>query len=528
MATGASTADLAVILIDARLGVQTQSKRHGFIASLLRVPRVVVTINKMDLVDYDKAVFDRIRDEYGDFAARLGFSDLTFIPISALLGDNVVTRSARMPWFEGTALLTYLENVYIGGDRNLIDFRFPVQRVVRPHQDFRGYSGQVASGVVRPGDEIVVLPSGQRSRVARIATFDGDLEYAHAPLSVTLCLADDIDVSRGDLIAHPNNVPSVERAIEAMVVWMDERPLAGGHSYIVKHATRTVRAACSAIVYRVDPDTLHRESAPQLLLNDIGRVRLTLFQPLCVDEYQKNHVTGSFIMVDPESNATVGAGMIIERRSAHEIAEVEREATVSRDITWEAGKVRVDERARLLGQEPVTIWLTGLSGSGKSTIARELERRLIDAGRACFVLDGDNLRHGLNRDLGFSAEDRRENIRRVAEVAGLMNEAGLIVVTAFISPYREDRAAARRIVGPSRFVEAYLATDLATCERRDPKGLYAKARRDEIPEFTGVSAPYETPDDAELILDTATEDLETCVARLLEFALPADAGARGR
>jgi len=528
MATGASTADLAVILVDARLGVQTQSKRHGFIASLLGVPRVVVAVNKMDLVGYDEAVFDRIHDEYDGFAARLGFSDLTFIPISALVGDNVVRRSTRMPWYDGVPLLTYLENVYVGGDRNLIDFRFPVQRVVRPHQDFRGYSGQVASGVVRPGDEVVVLPSGRRSRVTRIATFDGDLDHAHAPLSVTLCLADDIDVGRGDILAHPNNIPNVERSVDAMVVWMDDRPLAAGHAYFVKHATRVVRAACSGIVYRVDPDTLHRESTPQLLLNDIGRIRLTLFQPLCVDEYRKNHATGSFILIDPDSNATVGAAMIIERHVAHEIAALERETAASRDISWEAGSVEPDERARLLGQKPVTIWLTGLSGSGKSTIARELERRLMDAGRPCFVLDGDNLRHGLNRDLGFSAQDRQENIRRVAEVARLMNEAGLIVITAFISPYREDRAAARRIIGTHRFVEAYLSTDLATCEERDPKGLYAKARRAEIPEFTGVSAPYEAPEGADVVLDTAAENLEICVARLLELALFADQGSAGR
>jgi len=523
MATGASTADLAVILIDARLGVQTQSKRHGFIASLLGVPRVVVAVNKMDLVDYDRAVFDRIRAEYAEFAARLGFADLTFIPISALIGDNVVSRSSRTPWYDGVPLLTHLENVYIGGDRNLIDFRFPVQRVVRPHQNFRGYSGQVASGVVRPGDEIVVLPSGRRSRVTRIATYDGDLDHAHAPLSVTLCLADDIDVGRGDVLAHPNNVPRVERTIEAMVVWMDERPLATGHAYFVKHGARTVRAACSGIVYRVDPDTLHRESAPQLLLNDIGRIRLTLFQPLCVDEYRKNHATGSFILIDAESNATVGAGMIIERHTAHDLVPAEPASTVSRDISWEQGKVGEDERARLLGQRPLTIWLTGLSGSGKSTIACELERRLIDAGRACYVLDGDNLRHGLNRDLGFSAQNRKENIRRVAEVARLMNEAGLIVITAFISPYRDDRAAARGIIGAHRFVEAHLSTDLAACERRDPKGLYAKARRDQIPEFTGISAPYEAPENADIVLDTAAEDLETCVARLLEIALPTEA-----
>ncbi|MFO1413413.1 MAG: sulfate adenylyltransferase subunit CysN [Burkholderiales bacterium] len=514
MATGASTADLAIILIDARLGIQTQSKRHAFIVSLLGVPRVVVAVNKMDLVGYDEAVFGRIRDEYAAFAARLHFADLTFIPMSALAGDNVVTRSERMPWYAGSALLPHLESVYIAGDANLVDFRFPVQRVVRPDQHFRGYAGQVVSGIARPGDEVVVLPSGQRTRIARIVDFGGDLGHAFPPQSVTLCLADDVDVSRGDLIAHPNNVPRVERAVDAMTVWMADAPLVPGRVYLLKHTTRTVKATCTEILYRVNPDTLRREPASELGRNEIGRVRMTLFQPLFVDEYRRNRATGSFIVIDPESNATAGAGMLIERKSAAS-ADAATGERVSRNVSVQRGRVTDADRAQLLGQRPQTIWLTGLSGSGKSTLAHALEQRLVAQGRACFVLDGDNLRHGLNRDLGFSPEDRRENVRRVAEAAKLMNDAGLIVITALISPYREDRAMARRIVGDDRFFETYLAADVASCERRDPKGLYAKARRGEIAEFTGVNAPYEVPADPALVLDTAAESLERCVDDLL-------------
>jgi bifunctional enzyme CysN/CysC len=513
MATGASTADLAVILIDARLGVLTQSKRHGFIASLLGVPRVVVAVNKMDLVDFDQEVFERIRSEYGGFAARLGFVDLTFIPLCALDGDNVVTASARMPWYAGTPLLAHLESAYIGGDANLIDFRFPVQRVVRPNADFRGYSGQIASGIVRPGDAVVILPSGKRTRITRIVTFGGDLEYACPPQSVTLCLADDVDVSRGDMIAHPNNVPRLERVIEAMLVWMGDAPLAAGRTFRLKHTTSTVKATCTELTYRVNPDTLHREAASVLELNDIGRVRFTLFGPLAVDEYRKNRHTGSFILIDPVSHATVGAGMVIERRVVTD-AVADGDARASPNVVMQRGKVDSAERAGILGQQPVTVWLTGLPSFGKSTIAHALERELIDAGRACYVLDGDNLRHGLNRNLGFTPEDRKENIRRVAETARLMNDAGLIAIAALISPYREDRAAARRIIGLDRFIEVHVSADLATCERRDPKGLYAKARRGEVPEFTGVSAPYEVPDAPAMVLDTVANGPEACVAEL--------------
>jgi len=515
MATGASTADLAIILIDARLGIQTQSKRHAFIVSLLGVPRVVVAVNKMDLVGYDQAVFERIREEYSAFAARLHFADLTFIPMSALAGDNVVEKSDRMPWFTGVPLLPHLESVYIAGDANFIDFRFPVQRVVRPDQDFRGYAGQLVSGIARKGDEVVVLPSGQRSRIARIVDFGGDLDYAFPPQSVTLCLADNVDVGRGDLIAHPNNVPRVERAIDAMAVWMADAPLVPGRVYLVKHTTRTVKATCTQILYRVNPDTLRREPATELALNEIGRVRMTLFQPLFVDEYRSNRGTGSFIVIDPETNATAGAGMIVERKASAEAIDVATDDRVSRNVTVQHGRVGERERAQLLRQRPLTVWLTGLSGSGKSTIAHALEQRLIDQGHACFVLDGDNLRHGLNRDLGFSPEDRRENVRRVAEAAKLMNDAGLVVITALISPYREDRAMARRILGDDRYFETYLAADVEACERRDPKGLYAKARRGEIAEFTGINAPYELPDDPALTLDTASLSLERCVDDLL-------------
>ncbi|MEO8508491.1 MAG: sulfate adenylyltransferase subunit CysN [Betaproteobacteria bacterium] len=527
MATGASTAELAIILIDARLGIQTQSKRHAFIVSLLGVPRVVVAVNKMDLVGYDQAVFERIREEYGSFAARLHFADLTFIPMSALAGDNVVTPSERMPWFTGIPLLPHLESVYVAGDANLIDFRFPVQRVVRADQDFRGYAGQIVSGIARPGDEVVVLPSGQRSRIARIVDFGPDLDFAFPPQSVTLCLADNLDISRGDMIAHPNNVPRVERAIEAMVVWMADAPLDEGRVFLVKHTSRTVRATCGKIVYRVNPDTLRRETTTTLGLNEIGRVRLTLFQPLFVDEYRKNRSTGSFILIDPDTNATAGAGMIIERKASPERVDADSDEHVSRNVFRQRSRVEPAERARMLGQEPLTIWLTGLSGSGKSTIAQALERRLIDAGHACYVLDGDNLRHGLNRDLGFSPEGRRENVRRVAEAARLMNDAGLIVITALISPYVEDRSMARRIIGPERFFETYLSADVAACEQRDPKGLYAKARRGEIADFTGVNAPYEMPAEPAIDLDTGSDTEQRCVDTLFAAVLARAARARG-
>jgi bifunctional enzyme CysN/CysC len=421
-----------------------------------------------------------------------------------------------MPWYPGVPLLTHLEQVYIAGDQNLIDFRFPVQRVVRSEHGFRGYGGQVASGVVREGDEIVVLPSGRRSKVTRIAVYEGDLEYAFAPLSVTLCLSDELDISRGDMLVHSNNVPRTERALDAMVIWMSERPLEVGRTYAIKHASQTVKASCAELLYRVDPDTLRREDSRQLYLNDIGRARFTLFRPLHLDEYRRNRTTGRFILIDPLTNVTVGAGMVTDRLSAEPLRADRSRPPASADITWHQGRVHAPDRHRLLRQQPTTIWLTGLSGSGKSSLAFELERRLIALQHPCFVFDGDNIRHGLNRDLGFSPKDRKENIRRIAEVAKLFNDAGLIVITAFISPYAEDRELARQIIGPERWLETYLTADLFTCESRDPKGLYAKARVGQLPEFTGVSAPYEVPTQPALALDTASKTVEECAQAVLD------------
>jgi bifunctional enzyme CysN/CysC len=513
MATGASTADLALVLIDARLGVLTQTRRHGFIASLLGVPHIVVVVNKMDLAGWSQAKFDAIRDDYNDFAARLSIRDLSYIPISALLGDNVTRPSSHMPWYKGVPLLEKLESVEVVSDRNLVDLRFPVQRVVRPNQNFRGYSGSVASGVVKAGDEVVALPSGRRSKVRRIVIMGGELARAYPPQSVTLELADDIDLSRGDMLAHPNNVPRAAREVEAMLVWMGDAPLQAGRVYFVKHATNWVRGTVASLRYKVNPDSLHREQATELKLNEIGRVSLQLFKPLYHDDYRRNRQTGSFILVDADSNATVAAGMIVER-AVKAPAEMPASST---NVTWQASKVGAAERSALLKQEPATIWLTGLSASGKSTLAFELERRLLAAGHACYVLDGDNVRHGLSRDLDFSPAARSENIRRVAEVAKLFNDAGLVVITSFISPYREDRELARKVVGSGRFAEVFVDAPLAVCEQRDPRGLYKKARAGGIGDFTGVSAPYEAPEAPQLRVATDKLELKAAVDLLYEY-----------
>jgi len=513
MVTGASTANLAVILIDARNGVLTQSKRHGFIASLLGIPHLVIAVNKMDLVDYSQQVFEEIRAEYREFCAKLPSRDLTFIPISAFHGDNVVRRSSNMPWYEGSPLLTHLETVHIASDQNLIDLRFPVQYVLRPHGDFRGYCGTVASGIVRVGDEVVTLPSGKKSCVQRIVAGFEDVEYAFPPQSVTVCLEDEIDISRGDMLAHPANVPWLANELEAILIWMDTEPLKPERQYIIKHTTRTVRGRFSEVKYKIDPNTLHRQPADTLGLNDIGRISMELFKPILCDEYQRSRQTGSFIVIDQVSNFTVGAGMIIDRAHKYETAGSE---AANKNITRHIGQVTQEQRARALGHGPITVWLTGLSGSGKSTVAYALEKRLVEEGRACFVLDGDNIRHGLNRDLGFSAGDRCENIRRIAEVSKLFNEAGLIVITSFISPFAKDRGSAREIIGDERFVEVFVDASLDMCEGRDPKGLYAKARAGEIAEFTGISSPYEAPEHPDVRLDTAKCSVEECVEAVID------------
>ncbi|MGF1678010.1 MAG: sulfate adenylyltransferase subunit CysN [Candidatus Methylacidiphilales bacterium] len=522
MATGASTCNLAIILVDARHGVVTQTKRHSFIVSLLGIKHIVVAVNKMDLMGWSEEVFDNIRRDFNGFAARLEFVDTHFIPMSALKGDNVVDRSPHMPWYEGSPLLHHLENVNITADRNLIDLRFPVQYVLRPDLNFRGFAGTLASGVVRRGDEVVCLPSGHRSKVKAIVTQDGEREEAFPPLSVTLTLEDEIDVSRGDMLVHPNNVPQVANEVEAMVVWMHEAPARLGGTYLIKQATQTTPAVLSAIRYKVDVNSMRRQESQEsevqsLGLNEIGRAHLTFHRPVVFDAYRRNPATGSFVVIDRLTHATVAAGMVIER-AAHKMRSVEG-APVSRHISKEASLVSNSERLNVVGQNAFTLWLTGLSGSGKSTLARALEREMVTEGRLCYVLDGDTIRHGLNRDLGFSMEDRAENIRRIAEVARIFNQAGVIVITAFISPFRKDREMASQIIGAEAFAEVFVDTPLEECERRDPKGLYKKARAGEITQFTGVSDPYEPPDHPALAIRTEGRTPEECLVELLAFAL---------
>ena len=521
MATGASRCDLAIILIDARNGVMPQTKRHSFIASLLGIQHFVVAVNKMDAVDYNHETFRAIRRSYESFAAKLRISNIHFMPISALNGDNVVTRSSQMPWYQGAPLLSYLETVEIATDRNLIDFRFPVQYVIRPDTEFRGYAGSVVSGNVRKGDEIIVLPSRRRTRIEAIETFDGEQPEAFAPMAVTLRTTDDIDISRGDVLCHVNNVATVGRGFEAMVVWMADSTMKLGSNYLLKCGCATAPVTIEEVRYRFDVNTLARErfeaGTGELVVNDIGSVRLTMHKPLVFDPYAQNQALGAFVLINRVTNATVGAGMIRATQSESDLRPDATGGPVSKNITRVVPLVQNHERHGVLGQRPVTLWLTGLSGSGKSTVAVALENHLVnELGRTAFVLDGDNVRHGLNRDLGFSPHDRTENIRRIAEVAKLMNDAGLIVITAFISPYRKDRSNAAEIIGPDRFREIHIDTDLAVCESRDPKGLYKKARSGEIRGLTGIDAPYEAPENPALRVPTDSLRVHDSVARIVE------------
>ncbi|MBW3628430.1 MAG: sulfate adenylyltransferase subunit CysN [Gemmatimonadetes bacterium] len=525
MVTGASTAELAIVLVDARKGVLTQSKRHGFIASLLRIPHIVVAVNKMDLVDYSQDVYDAIRQEYTEFAEKLDIKDLIFIPLSALEGDNVVSHSANMTWYEGTTLLHHLETVNVGADRNLVDFRFPVQYVIRPHQDFRGFAGRVASGTITPGEEVFVLPGGRQSRIRSLESADGELHEAVAGDSVVVTLEDEIDTSRGDMIVRKMNVPTVATRVDAMLCWMNDEPLDPSVSYILMHTTRQVKAYVSQIHYRVDVDTLHRQETDSLGLNDIGRVELTLAQPIFLDPYQINRVTGSFILIHPHTNVTVGAGMI--RGEAKTTAELfahgggDQATAISPNVVWEGWNVPREERETRNGHKATVLWFTGLSGSGKSTIAARLERRLFERGCQTMLLDGDMLRHGLNGDLGFSPADRRENIRRVGEVSRLFFEAGNIVLCTFVSPYRDDRDRVRALLPEGRFMEIHVDCSLEECQRRDPKGLYARAAEGSIRDLTGVTSPYEEPVNPEFV---ARSDIHSAddIAVQLEVRLDAD------
>jgi bifunctional enzyme CysN/CysC len=517
MATGASTADLAVILIDARHGVLVQTRRHTFITSLLGIKHVVVAVNKMDLVDWSQDVFEKIKAEYQNFAARLEMPDLHFIPVSALKGDNIVERSGKMPWYDGSTLMNFLETVYIGSDRNLEDFRFSVQLVNRPHLNFRGFCGTLASGIVRRGDEIMVLPSRKTSRVKSIVTYDGELAEAFTPQSVTLTLEDEIDCSRGDMIVRPGNVPRLEHSFDAMVVWMAEQPMVPGKQYLFKQTTKTVPGAIHTLRYQIDVNTLHRQDAPTLALNEIGRCAISLNEPIAFDGYRRNRGTGSFIVIDRLSNVTVGAGMILDRRTEAERRDHWEAEPASRELHGSASHVSTDERSARFGQRPATILLTGLTGSGKTTLAYALERRLFDEGRASTVLDGQNMRLGISRDLGFTAEERSENLRRSAEVAKLMNDAGLICIAAFLAPSEEVRRRAAEVVGVDRFLLVHLSAPMEVCRGRDTEGHYAAADAGRIANFPGVSAPYEEPSSPDLVLPTHELAVDECIERIVEL-----------
>jgi bifunctional enzyme CysN/CysC len=514
MATGASTADLAIILIDARHGVLVQTKRHSFIVSLLGIKHIVVAINKMDLVDFSQEVFERIRADYQAFAARLDLPDVHFLPMSALKGDNVVQPSKSTPWYVGPTLMSLLENVYIASDRNLEDFRFPVQLVNRPNLNFRGFCGTIASGIVRKGDEVMALPSRKTSRVKSIVTFDGERDEAFSPQAVTLTLDDEIDISRGDMIVRPGNTPRVEQKFEAMVVWMAEEPMVPGKSYWIKQTTKTTPGQINTLRYQVDVNTLHRKDAPTLSLNEIGRCSFTVSQPICFDAYRRNRATGAFILIDRLTNGTVGAGMILDRSTnegRHDHWDDEPASVGTHD---ERSNVTGQERQARFGQQPATVLLTGLTGSGKSTLAYALERKLFDQGRAVVVLDGQNMRRGISKDLGFSADDRSENLRRSAEVAKLFNDAGIIVLAAFVAPDEAVRQKAAGAIGRERFLVVHLDCPLEVCRKRDPDGHYKQADRGEIA-MPGVSSPYEPPATPDLVLKTDKHTIAECVEKVL-------------
>ncbi len=503
MATGASTADLAVLLVDARKGVVNQTRRHSFIVSLLGIRHVVLVVNKMDLIEFDAERFREIRETYENFATGLGFESLLAIPTSARYGDNVTSASERTPWYEGPTLLAYLETVRIEADPAGQPFRMPVQWVNRPHLDFRGYAGTVASGRVRPDDAIRVLPAGKAAVVSRIVTLDGELAEARAGDAVTLVLAEEMDVSRGDVLAAAGDAAPVADQFAAHLVWMSETPLIAGRSYLIKAGTKTVGGSVTAIKYRINVDTHEHLAAKELHLNDVGVVNLSLASPIAFEPYAKSRDLGSFIVIDRLTNETAGAGTIdfALRRGTN--------------LTWQHLDIDRSARAALNGQKPAILWFTGLSGAGKSTIANLVERKLFAMGRHTYVLDGDNVRHGLNRDLGFTEADRVENIRRVAEVAKLFADAGLIVIASFISPYRADRAMARNGLEEGVFLEVFVDTPIEECQRRDPKGLYAKVAAGKISNFTGVDAPYEPPENPEIRLSTIANSAEALADEVL-------------
>ncbi|MDH2434206.1 sulfate adenylyltransferase subunit CysN [Pokkaliibacter sp. MBI-7] len=500
MVTGASTADAAILMVDARKGVLTQTRRHSYLMSLIGIRHVVVAINKMDLADYNESIFRSIVEDYSEFAKRIGLENITFIPMSAFKGDNIINLSSNMPWYHGTTLMGYLETIEVDDTRMQREpFRMPVQWVNRPNLDFRGFAGTIASGVIKPGDKVRVQPSGKESSIARIVTFDGDLEKAIAGQSITLTLQDEIDISRGDVISGVEAPAATADQFESTLIWMHEEPMLPGRPYILKIGSKSVSATVTEVKYQVNVNTMEHVAAKKLELNAIGICNLSLDRPIAYDPYKDNRDTGGFILIDRMTNNTVGAGLL--------------HFSLRRSQNIHMQHVDVDKSARALakGQKASILWFTGLSGAGKSTIANALEKRLHAMGRHTYLLDGDNVRHGLNKDLGFTDTDRVENIRRVSEVAKLMVDAGLIVITAFISPFRSERQMARELVEAGEFIEVFIDTPLSVAEDRDPKGLYKKARRGELKNFTGIDSVYERPENAEVRVDTTALSIDAAV-----------------
>jgi bifunctional enzyme CysN/CysC len=509
MATGASTVDLAVILIDASRGVQVQTRRHAYIVSLLGIRHVVVAVNKMDLVGYDEAVFRRIRDECLTIPG-IRDADARVVPVSALKGDNVVTHGTGMPWYQGPTIIEWLDTVDVSGDQPLADLRLPVQYVNRPDASFRGYAGTVAAGTVKVGDPIMAVPSRRLSRVREIVRFDGNPQFAGAGTDVTVTLEDELDISRGDVLVHPDRSPSVGRIFDAHVIWMSDSPLLPGKQYEFKLSHRYLRGTIESIHHRVDVNDLSEHPAGELKLNEVGLCRIVLAEQAAFDTYATCRGTGAFIIVDRLSHATAGAGMILRNAAVHG-------AQHDVSVFWQPTRVRHEQRANQKAQRPCILWFTGLSGAGKSTVANAVEQALYLRGHHSYLLDGDNIRHGLNKDLDFSDAGRVENIRRIGEVAKLFVDAGLIVVTAFISPFRSDRRMVRELVQPGEFVEVFVNTPIEVCEQRDPKGLYAKARAGQIPNFTGVTSPYEAPEAAEIEIDSSKLTVAESVDRVIRY-----------
>ncbi|WP_447903324.1 sulfate adenylyltransferase subunit CysN [Pseudomonas serbica] len=505
MVTGASTADVAVVMIDARRGVLTQSRRHSYLASLIGIRKVVLAVNKMDLMDYSEKVFNAIVDDYRAFAKQINLDDVTAIPMSALRGENITEQSEHMPWYRGTTLMGYLETVEIDeAHQQKLAFRMPVQWVNRPNLDFRGFTGTIASGMIRPGDRVRVLPAGQESRISRIVTLDGDLQQAVAGQSITLTLTDEVDCSRGDVLSTAEEPASVADQFQVSLIWMHEQAMLAGRPYLMKIGGKTLPVTLAVPKYKINVNTMEHLAAKELALNEIGVCNLFTSQPIAFDPYKDNRETGSFILIDRLTNATVGAGLI------------EFSLRRSQNIHMQHVDVNKKARAEQMGQQPVLLWFTGLSGAGKSAIANLLETRLYARGRHTYLLDGDNVRHGLNRDLGFTDADRVENIRRVAEVSKLFVDAGMIVLTAFISPFRSEREMARGLLQEGEFIEIFVDTPLAVAEERDPKGLYKKVRRGELKNFTGIDSPYEVPTRPDIHIQTSKLTPEGAVDRIIE------------